>query len=122
MKTAPILSDEQILKLLNTAVVSSKEKETKNLGRELQELIKSPAFQVILASVRELARRKRIPERDAAEQIVSAFHRLDDLWTTYVQNKGVQDLKFKSQEPRGQPSVPGLRTQHANYVRTMKSQ
>lgn len=86
-------SFEDLLKIFNTALVATKSSNPRNFAAELQEVLKSPAFRMILATVRQYAKNQAIEDRQAAEQIIQAFRKIDQLWTEYLFQEGVERIK-----------------------------
>lgn len=86
-------SRDDLTRIFNTAVISSKAETKRDLSTELQELTESPAFKAILNSVRQLAAVQGISERQSAEVIIDTFRKLDDVWNEYVLREGLDRIR-----------------------------
>lgn len=87
-----------LTRILYTAMVSTRAAITRDLASELLQLSQTPAFRAILTAVRQHARLQGIPERQAAEEVVETFRKLDGIWADYVTQEGVDRLKTRSVE------------------------
>ena len=88
---APPIDD--LLKVFNTAVVSSQVGTKRDFSAELRSLTQSASFKAILNAVRQLARVQGIQERQAAEQIIQTFRKIDEIWDEYMFREGVDRLR-----------------------------
>ncbi len=84
---------KRFTKVLNTAIVSTRIEIPRNLSHELKGVMQTPAFRAILKATHDLANRQQLSERDAAEQIVRTFRKLDELWGEYLIREGVEKIK-----------------------------
>ena len=84
---------KRFTKVLNTAIVSTRVEKPRNLSQELKEVMQTPGFRAILKATHDLAHRQNLTERDAAEQIVRTFRKLDELWGDYLTREGVEKIK-----------------------------
>jgi hypothetical protein len=84
---------DEMARIFNTAVVSTRSQETQDVSGELYALMETPAFQAILAAARQLAARQGITDLQAAEQVILAFRKLDQVWSSYVFQEGVARLR-----------------------------
>jgi hypothetical protein len=88
------ISDEDLTRVFNTAVVASQMPgPARDFSTELNSLLHTPAFQIILSAIRTLSREQRISEKQAAEMMVSTFRTLDHAWRDYLIQEGVARLK-----------------------------
>lgn len=55
--------------------------------------MESPAFTAILTAVRQHSQLEGLPERQAAEEIVRAFRKLDQIWSDYVMQEGIDRIR-----------------------------
>jgi hypothetical protein len=90
--TSPSGNDE-LIRVFNTALVSSHAGAARDFSAEIFELMENPAFRAILGAVRQHARLQGLSERQAAEQIISTFRKMDRVWSDYVFHEGVERLK-----------------------------
>jgi hypothetical protein len=84
---------DDIARILNTAVVSTRTQENRDCSAELYELVQSPAYSAILAAVKQHATSSGITEVQAAEQVIQTFRKLDSIWGTYLHQEGVARLR-----------------------------
>ena len=84
---------EELSKIFNTSIVSSKAKAKRDFSSELFALTDSTAFKTILNAVQQLARVQGISEKQAAEQVIQTFRRMDELWGEYLFHEGIDRLK-----------------------------
>lgn|GEM_PF-2924216 len=90
-----------LARTFNTAVVASRAARGRNHSSELFQLMETPAFQMILHAARSLARTQGVSERDACEQIIDTFRKVDQLWADYVFQEGMEKLKLQPSSDRG---------------------
>lgn len=81
---------DDLARILNTALVATKSQEGRDFPAELYKVMESPAFRAILSAIRQHARSQGLSEKHAAEQIVRTFRKLDELWSSYVFQEGVE--------------------------------
>ncbi|MGZ3709291.1 MAG: hypothetical protein ACXWPM_11215 [Bdellovibrionota bacterium] len=86
-------SVDDLARIFNTALVSTHVSSGRNFSQELHELMENPAFRAILNSVRQFSRLQGIPERQACEQIIQTFRKMDGIWGEYVFQEGVDRLR-----------------------------
>lgn len=86
---------EELTRIFNSALVSSRAESLKDFSHELLGLVESPAYQAIINAVRQLARSQAIGERESAEILIQTFRKLDRLWSDYVFQEGVDRLRGK---------------------------
>jgi hypothetical protein len=83
-------SAEDLSVIFNTAFVRSRAPAPhRDLAAEVAELSKSPAYNAILIAAQQLALTQNISELEAAEQIISAFRKMDDVWGAYLTQEGL---------------------------------
>jgi hypothetical protein len=81
---------EDLSVIFNTAFVRSRAPSPqRDLAAEIAELSKSPAYNAILIAAQQLALTQNISELEAAEQIISAFRKMDDVWGAYLTQEGL---------------------------------
>lgn len=86
-------SVEDLVRIFNTALVTSRVESGRAYADEMMDMVQTPAFRAILKAIRDLAAETGVQERLAAEQIIHAFRKMDALWTDYLIQEGVQRLK-----------------------------
>lgn len=86
-------SNEEISRIFNSALVATQVRESHNPASELQQLMGSSAFHAIMNAVRQVARTEGISERQAAEQLIRTFRKMDQIWSDYVYQEGVDRLR-----------------------------
>lgn len=86
---------EELTRIFNSALVSSRAESLKDFSHELLGLVESPAYQALINAVRQLARSQGIGERESAEILIQTFRKLDRLWSDYVFQEGVDRLRGK---------------------------
>lgn len=84
---------EQRVRLLNTAVITTKIPQQPVNSTKLNAIVKSEAFSLILKCVQEFAKVKNIPEETAAAEIIQTFRNLDKVWDEYIFQEGLNQLK-----------------------------
>lgn len=84
---------DELIRIFNTALVATQSAPGRDFSSEIFELIENPAFRAILGAVRQHARLNGLSERQAAEQIIATFRKMDRVWTDYVFHEGVERLK-----------------------------
>lgn len=90
---------EKLLRVFNTAIISTAAETQENVTEELLRLTRSPAFKAILRATGDLANDQNISEKEAAELLIHTFREVDKVWSRYVFLQGV-DLLKKSQNQR----------------------
>jgi hypothetical protein len=86
-------SIEELTRVFNTALVSTRVESARDFSAELYALVESPACRAILSAVRQLARSNGISEREAAETIIQTFRKLDRIWGEYLIQEGADRLR-----------------------------
>ncbi len=87
------LSIDELAKVFNSALLSTRAAGSKDVAGEMLELVRSPAFRAILMAVRQLAVLEGLSERQAAEQLVRTFRKMDVLWADYVFAEGLERVR-----------------------------
>jgi hypothetical protein len=90
-RSAPTRDD--LTRLFNTALVSSQAETKRDFSAELCELTESAPFKAILNAVRQLSVVQGTPERQAAEEIIKTFRRMDEVWSEYIFREGLDRLR-----------------------------
>jgi hypothetical protein len=88
-----VMSAAELTRLLNAAILSTRADRKKDFASELYQLVETPAFEAILGAIRTLAHTSGMSERQAAESIVQTFRKIDQVWTDYVFQEGVDRLR-----------------------------
>lgn len=83
---------DDLARIFNTALVATKTQPGRDFQTELYQLMESPAFRAILTAIRQHARLQGLSEKHAAEQIIRTFRKVDELWSSYVFQEGVDRL------------------------------
>lgn len=84
---------DELVRIFNTALVATQAGAPRDFSNEIFELMENPAFRAILGAVRQFARLQGLSERQAAEQIITTFRKMDRVWSDYVFHEGVERLK-----------------------------
>jgi len=90
-KAAP--PTDELTRVFNTAIVSSQAGVKRDFSSELRDLTDSASFKAILNAVRQLARVQGVNERQAAEQVISTFRKMDEVWGEYIFREGLDRLR-----------------------------
>jgi hypothetical protein len=91
--TAPSsVAVDDLARIFNTALVATKTQPGRDFQAELYQIMESPAFRAILTAIRQHARLHGLSEKHAAEQIIRTFRKVDELWSSYVFQEGVDRL------------------------------
>ena len=84
---------DELTRVFNTAIVSTQTKQKRDFSSELYELTESASFKAILNAVRQLSRVQGVSDRQASEQIIHTFRKIDDIWGGYVSHEGLEKLR-----------------------------
>jgi hypothetical protein len=84
---------EELIRIFNTALIATQADAGRDFTKEIYDLMENPAFRAILSSVRQYARLQGLSERQAAEQIISTFRAMDNVWRDYVFQQGMDRIK-----------------------------
>lgn len=94
------MENQELVQLLNTAIVKSKEKKIDSTyERRLSEICKQPAVNAIAGAISTLADSEKISRDHAAVQIVETLRELDSIWNNYVMMEGLGKLKELLKDP-----------------------
>jgi len=86
-------SIDDLARVFNTAVIASRVEAKKDHSFALYEMIETPAFRAILTAVRQHARLQGISDRQAAEQIILTFRKMDQIWDDYIYREGIDRIR-----------------------------
>ncbi len=89
----PSSSPTEAAKMFNTVLVSSRVRSKKDFSKDLFELAESSAFKAILSAVKQLSQIQGISERQATEQVIHTFRKMDEVWGEYLFHEGVDRLR-----------------------------
>jgi hypothetical protein len=84
---------DELARVFNTVLVSSQSKGKRDFSGELAELADSAPFKAILSAVRQLSRIHGLTERQASEQVIQTFRKMDQIWGEYVFREGLEKIK-----------------------------
>lgn len=93
VNTVPSQGQDELIRIFNTALLATQVNADRDHSREIFDLMETPAFRAILGSVRQFARLNGLTERQAAEQIITTFRKVDQVWRDYVFREGVERIK-----------------------------
>jgi len=85
--------DDQLKRIFHTAMVSSHKSQSGGHSQALKQVMESPAFHAILNAVRELSQDQNLGPQEAAEEIIDAFRKLDEIWKNFLYSEGLTRLK-----------------------------
>lgn len=89
----PKPADENLVKEFNSALLSTRAEEFKeNATTDLATLVSGPAFQAVLAAASLFAAEQGISERQAAEEMIRTFRKVDQIWTAYLFDEGLASI------------------------------
>ncbi len=86
-------SEDELIRVLNTALVSTRAQAQRDFSQELLELMKEPGFKAMLQAVRWLSEQQSCPEPQAAEMLIQTFRKADGLWRDYLFQEGVDRIQ-----------------------------
>lgn len=84
---------DDLTRIFNTAMVSSHTDLKRDFSAELYQLTQSASFKAILSAVRQLSNVQGVSERQAAEQVIETFRKMDEVWSEYLYREGVDRLR-----------------------------
>ena len=84
---------DELARVFNTVLVSTQSKGKRDFSGELCEVSESAPFKAILSAVRQLSRIHGMTERQASEQIIQTFRKMDQIWGEYVFREGLEKIK-----------------------------
>lgn len=89
----PNVHHDDLARIFNTVMVTTQSKGKRDFSAELHELTDSAPFKAILSAVRQLSRIHGMTERQAVEQIIHTFRKMDQVWGEYVFREGLEKIK-----------------------------
>lgn len=93
-------TEERLCRVLNSAMVSTRGSlegaAASSSTQELAVLMKTPAYRHLLLAVENMAEEQGLTEKDAAEVMVQTFRRVDQIWSEYLIQLGLERLKKNS--------------------------
>lgn len=93
-----ISENQELVQLLNTAIIKSKEKEISSSYEErLTNTCQTPAIRALTVAITTLAESEKITKDQAAIQIIETVRDLDNIWDDYVMMEGLGKLKEQLQ-------------------------
>lgn len=98
-----MVENQELIQLLNTAIVKTKEKRIDSSYEDrLSETCKKPAVAALSIAIETLSERENISRDQAAMQIVETVRELDSIWSDYVMMEGLSKLKDLLKSPTHQ--------------------
>ena len=86
--------NQELVQLLNTAVVKTKEKKIDSSYEErLSEVCKRPAISALSVAISKLSEQENISQDQAAMELIETIRDLDSIWNDYVLMEGLSKLK-----------------------------
>lgn len=86
--------NQELVQLLNTAIVKSKEKRIDSSYEErLSQVCQRPAIEAISVAIAHLSEIEKISRDQAAIELVETIRELDSIWNDYVLMEGLTKLK-----------------------------
>jgi len=89
----PAIAQDQLVRIFNTALVSTQAGKKRDFSSELCALTESSSFKAILSAVRHLSRVQGVSEQRAAEDIIQTFRKMDEIWEEYVAKEGLDKIR-----------------------------
>ncbi len=86
-------SPTDLSRIFSTAIVSTRVEKERDLSREISEMMKSPAFQAILEAVDRYAAEQGLSTKQAAEDLIETFRKVDGCWSEFVFQQGVNRVR-----------------------------
>lgn len=84
----------EVIQLLNTAIVKTKEKGIDDSYEErLKKVSESPVIEVLNKAIINLSENQNISKDQAAQMIIEIIRELDSVWSDYVMMEGIDRLK-----------------------------
>ncbi|MGK5082205.1 hypothetical protein WDW37_02785 [Bdellovibrionota bacterium FG-1] len=90
---APASIPDELIRIFNTALIATQTETSRDFSSEIYELMETAAFRAMLGAVRQHSRLQGLSEKQAAEQIIMTFRKMDRVWRDYVFQEGVEKLK-----------------------------
>ncbi len=95
--THATLPVDDLAKVFNTALVGHHAEKNTQEGRdfsvELQKVMETAEFRAILAAIRQFAKLQGTSEKEAAQRILQTFFKMNDIWSSYLTQEGLERLK-----------------------------
>ncbi len=89
-----MVENQELIQLLNTAIVKTKEKRIDSSYEDrLSETCSKPAVRALSIAIENLSESQSISRDQAAMQIVETVRELDSIWNDYVMMEGLSKLK-----------------------------
>jgi hypothetical protein len=88
-----LAQQDDLARTFHTVLVSSQAGSKRDFCAELYELTESASFKAILTAIRQLARVQGIQERQAAEQVIQTFRKVDEIWGEYLFREGIDRIR-----------------------------
>lgn len=89
-----MVENQELIQLLNTAIVKTKEKRIDSSYEDrLSDTCKTPAVKALSIAIENLSETQSISRDQAAMQIVETVRELDSIWSDYVMMEGLSKLK-----------------------------
>jgi hypothetical protein len=89
-----ITENQELIQLLNTAVVKTKEKKIDSSYEErLSEVCQRPAINALSHAISKLSEQENISQDQAAMELIETVRDLDSIWNDYVLMEGLTKLK-----------------------------
>lgn len=86
--------NQELVQLLNTAVIKTKEKKIDSTYEErLSEICSTPAIKALSLAITQLSDSQKISRDQAAMDVVETIRELDSIWSDYVMMEGLSKLK-----------------------------
>lgn len=86
-------SSPELSRIFSTAIVSTRVEKDADFSREITQLMQSPAFLAILSTVERYAQENSISTKQAAEEIIETFRKMDAKWSSFIFQQGVNRIK-----------------------------
>lgn len=90
---AKLTSVDELTRIFNTAIITSRSTASADLSSELYAVAASPAFRAILVAIKQLSQDQNLSLREAAEQVIGTFRKADTLWSEYIFQEGIDRVK-----------------------------
>lgn len=87
--------DETLSKALNTAFISTQLSKSTNISADLYFLKNTDAFKSLMVAVSDFSKRTGLSQERSAECLIETIRKLDNLWTEYFIQDGINRLKDK---------------------------
>lgn len=87
------LAYEQLSKIFNTSLITTRSPSKRDLSAELYELTQSAPFKILLTAIKQLAILQNISEKQAAEVLIKTFRKVDTVWEEYIFQEGLDRLR-----------------------------